>query len=1253
MAKIEESTVDSSSSSTFDADLRKAARNSSSSDWDSSSLYQVKNFVTYSCNEKNDMFEYLCLHLCTLNTEKLVLKNQIKSLKENILDTDKQMIQMKTLISNLSLTNKFIHTEKDKAIENSDKLQRIMNNWAHSHNKLNKIISDQIPDQCAKIIGGQIDEAVAKFEQIKTEQNFPTSAELASDFKTRFVSNSSINQNLINKHCVTDPHGFTTCVTRLTALDPTIRNHADKYPVPTTECYLKFPISNGEVHSTKENLANLPDCSVMAITANESSSHLTSDPPSTAAHTHTHPHTPSAYSTPSSQTFSTRKKPCRSKSPNQSPTYYTLKVCYRCGDSSHKISDCTLDVNSRRSRKHLVSRQRMFQHMTGSKALLSDFVKQDGPAVTYGDNSKGKTKGFGTIKCKSVEFKNVSYVKGLQHNLISISQICDADYEVHFNKREGKIINKSAEPVLTANRKNDIYVLEMFSADDALRHCFFTRSQPHLNWLWHKKLSHINFKALSNLSGNQLVRGIPKMKVQREKLCSACVQGKQTKASFKSRSCFSIADPFHLLHVDLFGPVPIKSRSGRRFTLVIVDDVSQNFSAVRTPQQNGVAERRNRTLIEAGCTMLVEAGLPLSIWAEAVNTACYTQNRSIIVKRHGKTAYEMLKGRSPDVSYFHVFGCVCYILNQRDPRSKFEPKADEGIFLGYSSESKAYRVFNSKSQSIEELAHVKIDDDSYPSSRIDHPAHVLHELTLCPSDEPSEDLLEPIVPDITPSADEPLPVTAEAFIDDQNNDAVQNNEAVPNDEAEAMQHAEWIQAMQDELLEFKRHNIWTLVPRPNGKTIIGTRWVYRNKEDKDGIIIRNKARLVAQGFTQIQDLDYGETFAPVARIEAIRLFLAYASFKGVKVYQMDVKTAFLYGNLEEEVFLKQPPGFESSEFPDHVYRLDKAVYGLKQAPRAWYDTLASYLLSNGYSRGAIDKMLFTKKSNSHLILVQIYVDDIIFGSTNEHLSQEFADIIKYVAEILKKYSFTDCKVAHTPMSTSNKVSADPIGTSVNPSNYRGMIGSLLYLTASRPDIMFATSMCARYQADPKESHLAALKRIFRYLKGTPALRIWYPHDSPFDLIGYTDADHAGCPIDRKSTSGGCLFLGHRLIRWYSKKQVSVAISSTEAEYIATGRCCAQILWIQNQLLDYGYKFTNTPIFCDNTSAISITKNPVQHTKTKHIEIRFHFLRDNAEKGMISIHFVPSPEQLADLLTKAVDRATTDRLIHELGMIEIE
>ncbi|TLX69571.1 hypothetical protein E9993_22875, partial [Labilibacter sediminis] len=433
----------------------------------------------------------------------------------------------------------------------------------------------------------------------------------------------------------------------------------------------------------------------------------------------------------------------------------------------------------------------------------------------------------------------------------------------------------------------------------------------------------------------------------------------------------------------------------------------------------------------------------------------------------------------------------------------------------------------------------------------------------------------------------------------------------------ALQDADWIKAMQDELNEFKRHKVWSLVPRPSGKTIVGTRWVFRNKVDKDGIITRNKARLVAQGFTQIESIDYGETFAPVARIEAIRVFLAYASYMDFTVYQIDVKTAFLHGVLEEETYLKQPPGFEDKDHPDYVYRLDKAVYGLKQAPRAWYDTLTAYLVENGYRRGAIDNTLFIKNQGTDIILAQIYVDDIIFGSTSEKLSKEFADIMaqkfemsmmgkmsfflglevqqsksgisicqsKYIAEMLAKYSLSDCKSAKTPVSKTDKLHADPTGADVNHSLYRGMIGSLLYLTASRPDIMFTTILCARFQACPKESHLIAVKRIFRYLKHTSNLALWYPRDSAFDLYGYTDSDYAGCNIDKKSTSGGCHFLGNRLISWSSKKQTSVAISTAEAEYVAASRCCAQLLWIQNQLLDYGFKFSKTPIYCDNTSAI--------------------------------------------------------------------
>ncbi|GJQ95863.1 putative ribonuclease H-like domain-containing protein [Tanacetum coccineum] len=328
---------------------------------------------------------------------------------------------------------------------------------------------------------------------------------------------------------------------------------------------------------------------------------------------------------------------------------------------------------------------------------------------------------------------------------------------------------------------------------------------------------------------------------------------------------------------------------------------------------------------------------------------------------------------------------------------------------------------------------------------------------------------------------------------------------------------------------------------------------YRNKKDERGIVIRNKTRLVAQGYTQEEGIDYDEVFAPVARIEAIRLFLAYASFKDFVVYQMDVKSAFLYGKIKEEVYVCQPPGFEDPEFPDRVYKVEKALYGLHQAPRAWYETLSTYLLDNGFQRGQIDKTLFIKRVKGDILLVQVYVDDIIFGSTRNEMCTEFEKMMhkkfqmssmgeltfflglqvtqkddgifisqdKYVDEILKKFGFLTVKTASTPMETSKSLLKDAEVEDVDVHLYRSMIGSLMYLTASRPDIMFVVCACARFQVTPKVSHLHAVKRIFRYLKGQPKLGLWYPKDSPFNLEAYTDSDYAGASLDRKSTTGGC------------------------------------------------------------------------------------------------------------------------------------
>ena len=257
---------------------------------------------------------------------------------------------------------------------------------------------------------------------------------------------------------------------------------------------------------------------------------------------------------------------------------------------------------------------------------------------------------------------------------------------------------------------------------------------------------------------------------------------------------------------------------------------------------------------------------------------------------------------------------------------------------------------------------------------------------------------------------------------------------------------------------------------------------------------------------------------------------------------------------------------------------------------------------------------------------------------------------KYIRDLLKKYVMEDSTPAKTPMATATKLDQDKSGKKVDITLYRGMIGSLLYLTASRPDIMFATCLCARFQADPKESHLIAVKRIFRYLKGTPNLGIWYPKDTGFDLIGYTDSDYAGCKIDRKSTSGSCQFLGRRLVSWFSKKQHSVSTLTAEAEYIAAGSCCAQLPWMRNQLKDYGIDLDHIPIFCDNTSAIAISNNPVQHSRTKHIDIRYHFIREHIMNGTVELQYVPTADQIADIFTKPLDEATFNKLVSELGML---
>ncbi|GJY98008.1 putative ribonuclease H-like domain-containing protein, partial [Tanacetum coccineum] len=732
--------------------------------------------------------------------------------------------------------------------------------------------------------------------------------------------------------------------------------------------------------------------------------------------------------------------------------------------------------------------------------------------------------------------------------------------------------------------------------------------------------------------------------------------------------------------------------------------IKREFSVAKTPQQNIVAERKNMTLIEVARTMLADSKLPTTFWAEAVNTACYVQNRVLVIKPHNKTPYELFLGRKPALSFMRPFGCPVTILNTIDHLGKFDRKADEGFFVGYSTNSKAYRVFNSRTRIVEENLHVKFSkdtpniagsgpnwlfdidaltksinyepivagnqsngnagtkacDDAGKASAKTLPGNDYILLPLFssslknspdagfkPSGEEEKNVKDPEKEDReVPNTKEPR-VNQEKDENDVNNTnnintvssiikaaSIEDN-AVDEDIVYGCEHdpnipnlEEIIYSDDDEgigakvdMTNLDTHILASPIPTTRihkdhpVKQIIGnlhsapqTRrmtknvtehgmlssvqqrinhkdfqnylfacflsqaepkkviqalqdpsWIeamqeelLQNKKDERGIVIRNKARLVTQGYPQEEGIDYNEVFAPVAKIEAIRLFLAYALFKDFVVYQMDVKSAFLDGKIEEEVYVCQPLGFEDPEFPDKVYKVEKALYGLHQAPRAWYETLSTYLLDNGFQRGQIDKTLYIKRVKGDILLVQVYADDIIFGSTKKALCNEFEKLMhkkfqmssmgeltfflglqvtekddgifisqdKYMDEILKKFDFSTVKTASTPMETSKPLLKDAEAEDVDVHLYISMIRSLMYLTASRPDIMFVVCACARFQVTPKISHLHAVKRVFRYLKGQPKLGLWYPKDSPFDLEAYTDSDYAGASLDRKSTTGG-------------------------------------------------------------------------------------------------------------------------------------
>ncbi|GKA70809.1 retrovirus-related pol polyprotein from transposon TNT 1-94, partial [Tanacetum coccineum] len=413
--------------------------------------------------------------------------------------------------------------------------------------------------------------------------------------------------------------------------------------------------------------------------------------------------------------------------------------------------------------------------------------------------------------------------------------------------------------------------------------------------------------------------------------------------------------------------VSIRTDHGREFDNEVqfgefcnANGITHNFLAPRTPQSNGVVKKKNRTLQEMSRTMLNEQSLPQKFWCNAVDTSTYILNQILIRVILRKTTYEILRGRKPTLDYFRVFGSKCFILNTKDYLTKFDLNSYEDVFLGYSQNSKAYIILNKHTRKIKESLNVIFDETPPPSKT-------------------------------SPFVDDDL--DEEEAIREIEKKNLENIVEEPKNVNEALGDESWIVAMQEELNQFGANDVCELVPQPRNITIIGTKWLFRNKLDENGIVSRNKARLVAQGYNQQDGIDYDETYASVARLESIRILLAYACALDFKLFQMDAKSAFLNGFINEEVYVAQPLGFINFEKPDHVYKLKKALYSLKQAPKAWYDRLKAFLIKHEYKMGMVDNTLFTKKKSSNLVIVQIYVDDIIFGSTCQDMCDEFAKIM--------------------------------------------------------------------------------------------------------------------------------------------------------------------------------------------------------------------------------------------------------------------
>lgn len=975
--------------------------------------------------------------------------------------------------------------------------------------------------------------------------------------------------------------------------------------------------------------------------------------------------------------------------------------------------------------------------------------------------------------------------------------------------------------------------------------------------LWHRRLGHPNYQRLYHMSTQNLVRGLPTLRHVRC-FCAACLEGKQHRAPLPRVSVTTTQRPLQLVHTDLCGPLPVASRNHSRYFMLIVDDftrytwifflkkksealshfkdfvtqvenlyqarigiirsdrggeyTSDRFSELlkakgifrqlttaRTPEQNGVAERKNRTLIEAVRSMAAEAHIPAFLWEELFRTATYLQNRTTTRSLSKSTPYEKLHKEKPDVTDLRVIGSAAHIWIPPDLRNKLATKSKEAIMVGYDDSSKAYRCYCPSDQKIyisrnvqfnETLGHdfsssapdvidTQFFDSILESVEPELPADVADTSAPLPDDGPALEQTEPTLPDlpddtmIEPSSSPaspavPLPTTqliraslpganrlraktrkvttplvplisssrirrTPRYLTDYYHDshlafkcedpvefALETLHSLDEEMtvAEALVHPGWSAAITSEFDSLMENDTWDYCDLPNDRRALDSRWVLRVKHDLNPTHTRLKARLVAKGYEQQSGIDYGETFAPVVKWSTLRTIVAIAAACGWPISHLDVITAFLNGKLRETIYMRQPPGYELKGFEHLVCRLKRSIYGLKQSPRTWYEEIDKYLRTQGWNRSLADPNLYFIHNGEYITILLLYVDDLLVtGSDSAHIAavkQQLQGKYKmkdlgeaqrylgvdfhtsdqgillhqkgYAEKVVADAGMADCKPASVPLPLGTSLADDSGTPSFDQNVYCHTVGQLLYLTNTRPDISYAVNYVSRFMAKPQLAHWQAVQHIVRYVQGTTDQGIFYSRhtslpplhgfiktSTPLQFAGFSDADWAACKNSRRSTGGYAFILSGGAITWSSRRQPTVSLSTTEAEYRALADSSKEAVHLRRLLQELRIPTAAVPLacsdkgvtggllhasqpteidvhlHCDNISAIKLAKNPVFHARSKHIEIQHHFVRERILEGEVTVDYISTNEQPADILTKALSPAVFNKHKHTLGM----